>query len=402
MAIMKRQLLLSATALAAGLGYVIQAEAAVLRVPSAFPTIRGAAAVAVAGDTILVAPGRYDESSEPLPGINLLGGVALISEAGRYATEVIGPGLGTAWDPPHLPCLIQGFHFVPAEGRTAGLSNAGEGTEMGHCRLDGGGGQGENFTSQRGLTIHDCELTGCNINLGGGQSGRVFSLVRNVIDGLGTDLTLFLGGSNLFVIRSNTFLVPRAIFGDGLALPPTAHVEVVNNIFYAPPEAPQDFACAPQAAFDIRYNCFKNMHPYQCPLGPTNLIADPLLCDFWRQDYRLRPDSPCIGAGEGGVTMGALGVGCGAAGLAESAAPRTVQFIVEPNPVSSTAMFTVPSGIESPVISIYDPTGRLVDTLRPAGGRLEWRLAPSASGGVYFARLSGGGISETARFILLH
>jgi len=43
-----------------------------------------------------------------------------------------------------------------------------------------------------------------------------------------------------------------------------------------------------------------------------SISLDPLFCDSANADYSLKSTSPCVGAGEGGVNIGALGVGCGA------------------------------------------------------------------------------------------
>ena len=39
-----------------------------------------------------------------------------------------------------------------------------------------------------------------------------------------------------------------------------------------------------------------------------SIFKDPLFADIENRDFRLRPDSPNIGAGENGTTIGALGV----------------------------------------------------------------------------------------------
>jgi|GEM_PF-570233 len=44
--------------------------------------------------------------------------------------------------------------------------------------------------------------------------------------------------------------------------------------------------------------------------GEGNIDADPLFCDTASGDYRISWLSPCAGAGQGGVDIGALGVGC--------------------------------------------------------------------------------------------
>ncbi len=44
--------------------------------------------------------------------------------------------------------------------------------------------------------------------------------------------------------------------------------------------------------------------------GTGNIAADPLFCNPDSSEYTLTENSPCVGTGENGVNMGALGVGC--------------------------------------------------------------------------------------------
>ena len=44
----------------------------------------------------------------------------------------------------------------------------------------------------------------------------------------------------------------------------------------------------------------------------SNIYGDPFFCDPENGDYSLAENSPAVGAGEDGVNMGALGVGCDA------------------------------------------------------------------------------------------
>ncbi|MBN1577041.1 MAG: hypothetical protein JW913_10840 [Chitinispirillaceae bacterium] len=43
-----------------------------------------------------------------------------------------------------------------------------------------------------------------------------------------------------------------------------------------------------------------------CPTDPTCIYGDPLFIDIENGDYRLQPNSPCIGAGKDGVDMGII------------------------------------------------------------------------------------------------
>lgn len=45
-------------------------------------------------------------------------------------------------------------------------------------------------------------------------------------------------------------------------------------------------------------------------LGEGNINTDPLFCSPGEKKYSLKPNSPCIGAGENGITIGSENVGC--------------------------------------------------------------------------------------------
>jgi hypothetical protein len=127
------------------------------------------------------------------------------------------------------------------------------------------------------------------------------------------------------------------------------------------------------------YNCFE---PYATqgwfpcdPIGgTTNIEADPLLCDLgdpWTEwDWRLDPNSPCVGTGEGGTDIGAREVGCKLVPVLPPddggypAAPLGLTLLM-PNP------FTPPLRVRCALpppgargrVEIFDPAGRRVRTL---------------------------------------
>ena len=46
--------------------------------------------------------------------------------------------------------------------------------------------------------------------------------------------------------------------------------------------------------------------------GSNNIDLDPLFCDVSSADFTLYDNSPCVGAGQDGVNIGAYGIGCDA------------------------------------------------------------------------------------------
>jgi uncharacterized protein YfaS (alpha-2-macroglobulin family) len=84
-----------------------------------------------------------------------------------------------------------------------------------------------------------------------------------------------------------------------------------------------------------------------------------------------------------------------------------VHLSVSPNPVvgGATVAFDLQGERRRVGLEIYDPAGRVVETLavfgQATGGAVTWIPDDSAPRGVYFARLHGEGVSETVKFVFL-
>ncbi len=93
-------------------------------------------------------------------------------------------------------------------------------------------------------------------------------------------------------------------------------------------------------------------------------------------------------------------IGCETTALAEEQVPPSGGWLsIAPNPVRGVAEFSL-EGAGPRVLSIFDSQGRLVERLAGSDGR--WTWTPGAlTAGVYFARLDGGGIGETVKFLYL-
>jgi hypothetical protein len=195
-------------------------------------------------------------------------------------------------------------------------------------------------------------------------------------------------------IRSNTVYSGGGV---NLQLRAGSQAEVVNNILVG-----TWLLCSEFADVDVRFNDIYNSPTVTCELGAGNIDVDPQFCPINSiLRFGVEPDSPCVGSGEDGVTMGAGGI-CGVTGI-EGEAPtlQRPHLTVEPNPVSTSAQFSFDQDIEAPILEIFDPQGRLVDLLRPLGPVIRWSPARSWPRGVYFARLRGQGVSETVKFLVI-
>ena len=69
---------------------------------------------------------------------------------------------------------------------------------------------------------------------------------------------------------------------------------VINNIFYEPNGPAIDNLAQPRNTV-IDYNCYVARHG-PGP-GANSIEADPLFMNLSKNDFRLRPDSPCINMG---------------------------------------------------------------------------------------------------------
>ena len=147
--------------------------------------------------------------------------------------------------------------------------------------------------------------------------------------------------------------------------------------------------------------------------GEGNINADPLFCNPDSGDYTLAANSPCVGTGEYGVTMGAFGVGCGTIlSVDDNIIPQKFALYQNyPNPFNpvTTLRYNLP---EDALISItiYDMMGRqiktLINSMQAAGYRsTQWNATNDAgspmSAGIYLYMIQAGEFGQTKKMVLL-
>ena len=151
-----------------------------------------------------------------------------------------------------------------------------------------------------------------------------------------------------------------------------------------------------------------------CGEHSLNIFVDPAFCDTAGLRFYLQDCSPCVGAGAGGVDIGAWGVACpcgDASGTDEGHATSLALLGCAPNPsrAAVTVYFLAP-GAARATLHVYDLSGRRVAEVAaetgPGLGKITWDGRSSRGGsvgsGVYFYELQVGGDSRRGRMVLLH
>jgi hypothetical protein len=156
--------------------------------------------------------------------------------------------------------------------------------------------------------------------------GWAYSIEDNLITGNiapnGAAVFCSSSSSNAWVISNNTISHNAGTYAGGIYCSLGSDMEIKNNI-----------VCNSTDGFGIYYGMSpKEPNPLllisyndvwgnadgeyggSCPDQTGfngNISADPLFCNLQNGNYLLNNTSPCVGAGEGGINIGAFGVGCG-------------------------------------------------------------------------------------------
>jgi hypothetical protein len=403
--------------------------AATIHVPGDYATISEALAVAVSGDIVLLAEGLHYESNQ----VNMRAGVRLIG-AGTYETvKVRIRGIRVVWPAEGDSSLtaIENIHFESIDDATPILAVRGNPfTTVRNCRFytnqaivfQGGGKFEHNWVIKP--DVFDEE-----------DSFAVIEGVWGVPGELYVAWNEFLLGSGGLVIHPREWVTKAEIDHNTFVYPgwppfPTpgyfdygaAEFRVSNNIFWGVEHICSDFGeLGGSIVYD--YNCFWpwiNWPQFDCHLGVGGFEANPLFCDIgdpWFWDWRLDPNSPCIGTGEGGTNIGAREIGCKLVPVLPPpdgdypAAPLGLTLLM-PNPFTPPLRVRCavpPPGVRGRV-DVFDPAGRQVRTLADGwlrGDMNSWTWdgrgisGDPVSSGTYFVRLQTGQGSVTQRVLLI-
>ncbi len=286
------------------------ATGAVLNVPGEYATIEAAIAAADHGDTVLVAPGTYNEGS-----LEIDKDIVLMSEAGPESTVVDAAGLFAA----------PGAHAAVLS--LTGVTNA--------CRVLGLTFEGaESPTAGGGIVITNASpgIIGCVVANNSAASGAgimakgssPFILNCTVVDNSGLAGIYFDAASSGFVSKC---IVTGTAGGPGI---------------YCGSASTSVDCC------DVDGNVGVITGGTD---GGGNFSEDPMYCDRSDGNYLLQDISPCI-SGYGCGRIGALDAGCG------SQIPAMLTYFTSsPGDASNRLTWTLPGEPIEGAFIVYKTTG---------------------------------------------
>jgi hypothetical protein len=391
-------LLLSIAVLALSLESTANAE--VLRVPFEYPDITSAAAAAQPGDSVLVWPPPGDEY------------------VGQFIELKQGVVLRGVWDE-HFENLYIEDSDIHLLNTPAGITDT---TRVEHFRITDPY-RHETFQVYTPFSrIDSCvirtygpyewpamriwegaSITRCQIRPNG--AGISFEFRQGTLE-IAWNLIFALGGRvenegasqpAQVRIRNNTIAFEEWL----IELRADSEAEVVNNVLHGPV-----FTCQGSGSVDFRFNDFYESGVWFCPIGEGNIYEFPMYCD--EPDWWLHPDSPCVGAGEGGANIGAFGVGCGTVSVGSTGAEvpscrSDVRLWPNPTHIASKMSFS----LRHPAIvalEIYDTCGRTVlrrQTQKSAGYHTMDVRVQDLHSGVYYYEIKLGGTLHAGRFVVV-
>jgi predicted outer membrane repeat protein len=272
-------------------------SATIINVPDDYETIQEGIDASVDGDTVRVAPGTYVENIE-------------ISQK----NIVVGSWFLDDSDPSYIPTtIIDGGHAGSVVIVANGIDDAViTGFTIQNGFAEAGGGI---LCFDASPTISNNIIRGNSVVYPAGWGGGICCaestpiISDNTITGNSAE---FAGGGiyceSYGIIRNNTISGNSSEeYGGGI------------YCYYSSPAITNTILWGDSAPNDPEI-CLYNSSPVitYCDVeggwaGGGNIDCDPMFCDPENGNYFLDAASCCVGAGQGGVDIGAFGVGCGEA-----------------------------------------------------------------------------------------
>ena len=180
----------------------------------------------------------------------------------------------------------------------------------------------ENISSQHGGAIYvsytsniSVNSSKINNNSANGNGGAVYSINSPVlklenVEVVGNSASLQGGG--FFLNYTETEITNCTIVNNsaenpydagGGVLPYYSETDIINSIVWDNTPSQIEYDSWWGTGSNVSYSDIQGGWD-----GTGNIDADPLFCDVENYDYHLTENSPCVGTGENGTNMGALGV----------------------------------------------------------------------------------------------
>ncbi len=310
-----------------------------LLVPSEYSTIQAAIDAAVEGDSVLVSAGTYYENIvwAATNGIKLIGSgeddciidgkyikcvIRFEEELGGIidaTTLITGFTIQNGFAPSYNSGGGGGIHLYQSSPTLTDVTISNNKAQSSGSDIGGGG----MILIYSNPTLTGVIFSGNTANYGGGihldQSHPIMTDVTfsgNTAYKWGGGMTL--GHSNPTLTNVTIANNTAGIYGGGMCLSSSNTPTLINTILWGnSPEEFYFFESYPNS-ITIHYSDIEGgeagivtNHNGTVYWLEGNINADPLFCDPDNGDFTLASNSPCIGTGQGGANMGALGVGCG-------------------------------------------------------------------------------------------
>jgi hypothetical protein len=371
-----------------------------IHVPGDYPDIQQAIDAATDGDTIMVAPGPYNISTAIVNDrVNNLKLIGSRKEDGTDATIInadVNPGTYECLSFKNVGgCEISGFEIK--NGLAGVLFD-----NCVHCQCT------NNYIHHNANGIPDFDV-GISILQSYMIDIEFCILDSNETNGIGIWKSHEVSIINNTIV--NTISLDAINIGTG-----SDYVTVKNNILaYTNGEGIDIFNNPTPANITHDYNCFYSnvVAPIQGhSIGSNSIIADPMFENLSAHNYYLQTGSPCLGAGEGGANIGALGEQGSGVIDPLSGLPTAFQLFQNfPNPFNASTQFTyiIPKGSHVRIV-LYNLTGEetavIMDTKQDAGRHeIIWEAVDGSGrplpSGIYFYRIQAGDLIQTKKLVLV-